>query len=69
MMEVVSWRVFGVCSNLLKDMVGPWGLEPQTFPQITEPLPTIIRRARCARRFVSYAKRVEAIPIHARPKL
>ncbi len=34
MMEVVGWivgwSIFGFSSNLLKDMVGPWGLEPQT---------------------------------------
>jgi hypothetical protein len=29
-MAVVGWSVFGFCSNSLKDMVGPWGLEPQT---------------------------------------
>ena len=30
---IVGWSVIGFYlfrSNLLKDMVGPWGLEPQT---------------------------------------
>ncbi|SPE29426.1 hypothetical protein SBA2_450042 [Acidobacteriia bacterium SbA2] len=35
----VYW-VYGFCyANLLKNMVGPWGLEPQTSTVSSEPLP------------------------------